>query len=475
MNKNIIYFIAISVIIALTVIMNSELISYRNKELAFNLDVLSRNDTDMKSLGLISRFLIIKKRIDRRSETEDDYIIELKLQKILGTIYESEKMEDKGRDNGADKNIRPFEKLARLYLRIIRTLLNKEMPEDLYISYNDPLIELSYFYERFRNYKKALEIMSDIQKRRSDISDYTRRLILLHSGFCYSILSEYKSAEKSYGMIMNLYPGSEEAEVAGILLGFIQSVDSGSNAIVKQNIPIEDKAEKLYFISAYNQSYKLYGDYLNTADKSSSNYIKSKFYHGRSAEELGYYNAAIEDYDYIIRNRLNTKFAKLANQRLMLLGSFYQKDEKLASKAKINSARLGDDKFFKRVGDIQKRSAEEKFSEKDALKRYNEFVTESKERNAGDIQDKKQAKTDDRPPPAQDRQLLKKVFSISVDDFIKDETAKLKWMASIQSIDGFTFEGEIVMEDARVITIKTEFGEVPIKKKLIGTIRRYQQ
>jgi tetratricopeptide (TPR) repeat protein len=475
MNKNITYFIAITVIIALTVIMNSELISYRNKELAFNLDVLSRNDTDMKSLGLISRFLIIKKRIDRRSETEDDYIIELKLQKILGTIYESEKIEDKGRDDSPENNIRPVEKLAKLYLRIIRTLLNKDMPEDLYISYNDPLIELSYFYERFRNYKKALEIMSDIQKRRSNISDYTRRLILLHSGFCHSILSEYKLAEKSYVMIMNLYPESEEAEVAGILLGFIESVDSGSDTIIKQSIPIEDKAEKLYFISAYNQSYKLYGDYLNSADKNSANYIKSKFYHGRSAEELGYYNAAIEDYDYIIRDSMNTKFAKLANQRLMLLGSFYQKDEKLARRAKINSTRLGDDKFFKRVGDIQKRSAAEKFSEKDALKNYNEFVSDSKERNTADIQDKKQEKTAVRELPAQDKRLSNKIFSISVDYFIKGETAKLKWMASIQSTDGFTFEGEILREDTSVITIKTEFGEVPIKKRLIGTIRRYQQ
>ncbi|MFC1670274.1 tetratricopeptide repeat protein [Spirochaetota bacterium] len=545
--------------------MNNEILKYREKEISYNLDVIAQTKSDKRSIGLISRYLIIKKRIKQGGDSEDSYIAESKLQAILSSISKTDFSDNEKTEPG--KGISPLQKLSRLYLRGIRYILGKDMPEEVFRDYNDPLIELAYFYERYRRYDKALEVMESIRKRRRNLARITRRTILLHSGFCYAMLTQYSKARNSYKSVMEYYPKTDEAKTAKILLGFLSTMQRGTKSLIAKNIPGDKKAFRMFLLSAYGSAKRLYGEFFKSAKLNigKNRFYKAKFYNSRSTEELGNQKQAIKGYKNIIAKVPGTLWAKKSNQRLLLLGKFYKGNKKLVVVARRNVVRLGDSDFLKAIENIEKTMVEDRFNVERGVKSYNYFVKRTKVKRIDVFEDKeaviiasktkserdiftdnikkknsenilkkediikktepvkkedvikktepvKQEDIVKKTEPVKKEDVVKKTEPVKKEDVVKktepvkkedvvkktepvkkedvvkktepvkkgdvvkkiEPDKKKRFFVRIVSKDGFFFEGEMIGEDKKEMLIKTEFGNMPVKKDMIKSIKRYK-
>jgi len=475
--------IAITVItglfISTIIFVNVELIVYREKEILFNLDIISKQLKDIKTTSLLARYKLIKNRI-KNGEQEKDYIIESRIQGLLNSTYNSPINLD--RNNIFLK--KPIEFITKNYLKTIRFFLGKKMPETIYADYNNPFLELAFFYERYRKYDKAIDVMNNVAKTKKNLSSFSWRFILLHSGFCYSMLSKYVLSRKSYKMLIRLYPGSNEAETAKLLLEYLDVLDKGTNSIVAQSIPKIEKAEKLYFLSSYKKAKFFYDEIIKSGNLSTSDHFRARFYRGRSSEELGYNDIAIDDYKNIIKNIPGSSWAKKSNLRLMVLGSFYGEGSYLVNFAKKTIRNPKEKRSFIVIDEIKTKMLIDTFPYKKVSIRYKAF----KENFDKDSSDKDfiftinniEANNDERAVTLRNFHISSRKskagnFNLISKKILFESSQKLIGkQVQIKSKDGFIFSGEIIHEDSSSIIIKSEFGEIPLKKNMIQEISNIQ-
>jgi len=461
--------------ISTIVLVNFELVIYREKEILFNLDIISRQLQDMKTTSLLARYKIIKNRI-KNGEQESDYITEAKIQGVLNSNYYSEISTD-------ESNIfirKHVEFLTKIYLKGIRLFLGKKMPETIHSAYNNPFLELAFFYERYRKFEKAIEVMQNIARSKKNLTSFSRRYILLHTGFCYSMMSKYDLSEKSYITLISIYPESNEAETAKLLLLYLNVMKDGTDSILKQTIPEIKKAEKLYLLSSYLKARLLYDKILKSDKLSPSEYFKARFYRGRSSEETGSHDIAINDYKSIIKNLPGSDLAVKSNMRLMILGAFYREGKNLVKTAEKNISNAKDKKNIIAMSKIKDKMMTDTFPSKKINTRYEIFKKNIPEESISEedlFQIKDQGSNDERAVTSVNSySSLRKINKIeNFNEIVNkkllvDKQKKTGRKVNIKSKNGFFFSGEIIHEDDKIIVIKSEFGEIPLKKDMIHKI-----
>ena len=323
-------------VIGFMIAMNAALLRYRQEEIALHLNLLSSGMKDYRMAGLVGRYSLIGRRMAAKDEGGGDLIEEARLRAMLNTAG----AQISGRGGEGILSMPVVAMLVRGYVGAVAFLQGKRAPAAVYSELNDPLLELSYYFERNRHWEKAIRVMEKFLpgERRS----YSYRYALLHSGFCYAMLSRNDEAIDCYERLLRNFPDSPEADVAKRLLHYLLAVEKGVTAVLASGAAPDVKGLRLYLLSSYSHALREYNAFLGSATSSHPAYYGALYYRGRSLEELGSSEDAIRDFSKIVSEQPGTAWAIKANRRLYLLGAAYGAGGDLAARAEVKSEQFND-------------------------------------------------------------------------------------------------------------------------------------
>lgn len=333
-------FAAILLLLGLSILFNYSVVEVRLDDLNSILSQAAKSQAEDKALGMLAKYELIKRRMERRAETSDDYELETRVQAILMS-------------GGSDEKTPPMSRVilkkpARIVLSFIRMLMGKELrayEED--VSKERELIEVGYFWERNRHYDRAISIYQKILGTK-DLNKGLQRYVMLHNGFCLSMVSKYRESKAMYEEVIREFPDSEAAVIAWKLLDFIDQISTRLTSINKRSMSDFERGKNYYLLMDYRGAIKSFSKLLR-GNKRFTNRAEALFLKGRSHEELGENHEAQQEYQEIIKNHSSSKWAKEANRRMYILGEFYERDQEMTKAAVERIQKFRDDNFFDKM------------------------------------------------------------------------------------------------------------------------------
>ncbi len=312
---------------------NEAVIQFRMNEYNRAMESLSQTYNSSHALNMLARFELIKKR--QNMPEEDETALELKLQSLnSGKLLVEEKQES------SVKN-----KVIGAVIQGVGFVLGKKRSHIEVPNVVAKDLEVAYFYERSRKYDRAIEIYTQGLSNPKVTTEISATLIL-HRGFCSSLMGDYSKAKADFDRTRSLVPGSEEAMVALKLKEMTQALEDQVRVAQNSKQAPFQAGKQLFLLANYAEAAKSLQKVLTSAVADSSEKIQSRFLYGRSQEELGQDSDAVMTYRTVIQQAPNTDEAKKANRRLYVLGKFYSHDEDLAKSAMKKIEQYQDFKFI---------------------------------------------------------------------------------------------------------------------------------
>lgn len=172
----------------------------------------------------------------------------------------------------------------------------------------------AYFYERNSLFEKALEQYDKTleQNPRSD----QKGGIILHQGFCLSMIGRTDDAMEKYLYVIEHYPNEPVSVTASVLIEFLKKFSSEADA-VKKMPDSHIKMEKLFRLIAFNDSLHVLENI--KAKKNSGRNIAMLFFEARCLESTGKTSEALEIYQDILMRSPSSEQAKYANRRIIMI------------------------------------------------------------------------------------------------------------------------------------------------------------
>jgi TonB family protein len=323
----------IGLLIAFSLYTNEAIIQYRMNEYNRAMEALSQTHNSSHALNMLARFELIKQR--QNMPEEDETGVELKLQSLaasnlLGT--QKPKIGIKDRAIGA-------------VIQTVGFILGKKRTKADVPSKVVKNLELAYFYERSRKYDKAVEIYTSSLAEK-DLPPDISATLLLHRGFCASLMGEYKKAKVDFVQTSALVPQSEEDHVAFKLKELTEGLENQVQRALNETQTPFVAGKQLFMLANYAEAAKSLQKILANPSSDSLEMIQSRYLYARSQEELGQDSDAVLTYRSVIQQAPNSNEAKKANRRLYVLGKFYNNDEELAKSAMKKMEKYQDFKFI---------------------------------------------------------------------------------------------------------------------------------
>ncbi|MDY6935475.1 MAG: hypothetical protein SVZ03_14775 [Spirochaetota bacterium] len=441
--------ITISIVI-LMVFFNDINKHIRIKELKIFLQRSNREDNNLDHIGLVMKYRLQKRLYEDQITQTDVNMTEMRVNAILS-------------EETIDKRISlPKYKILSIpavsVINFFRSLIRKSPIRDLEEDKSNLYLDISYYYERNKYYTKALELyekaLGEGGLKRTKIAG-----IFLHQGFCHSILGNYKEAREKYITIIKEYGEESIAVTAAILLRYLDGFRSEVERVLNSESDSLGKGEKLYKLIAYKESI----DVLKKIEKggSASERSRVQFFKGRCLEELAQKEEAVETYQKIIMGDYKSRYAKLANSRIYIIGSLVHNGSKIKQLAVKNNELIKDVSFTKAVSDTSEiyksTGIENSLTQSTVFK--DSFMEIDK--NFSSIDDEKLKsydnaikKIDEKIEEEKKRKLIGK---------IKRKPVKIK----VYTDDGNVFVGRVVKETRDYMRLKTIIGGVKINKNKI--------
>jgi tetratricopeptide (TPR) repeat protein len=464
--------IAALLVIGFMIAMNAALLRYRQEEIAIHLNLLSSGMKDYRMAGLVGRYSLIGRRMAAKDEGGGDLIEEARLRAMLNTAG----AQISGRGGEGILSMPVVAMLVRGYVGAVAFLQGKRAPAAVYSELNDPLLELSYYFERNRHWEKAIRVMEKFMP--GETRSYSYRYALLHSGFCYAMLSRNDEAIDCYERLLRNFPDSPEADVAKRLLHYLLAVEKGVTAVLASGAAPDVKGLRLYLLSSYSHALREYNAFLCSASSNHPAYYSALYYRGRSCEELGISEDAIRDFLKIVSEQPGTAWAIKANRRLFIMGTSYGGDRHLALKAEARGAQFNDSLLISSLKVVTGMGYPESISSEAAESKFRASVESGEMKalppiavpEAGRKRPEAEAIAGDAGAQA---------FSSGVMSAISTWEGSARQgsgaYARIETSSGFRLYGIIIREDAREIVIRTEFGTVPVPVATIQSISRIEK
>jgi tetratricopeptide (TPR) repeat protein len=426
----------------------------REKELKLSLQKLDQGETSSKTDGLIARYRLIQSQHDALKESFSDYIKEERLMALLSAS-----------DSKNQKYLISNDLIintAYHFVNIFNFMINLEPLIGLAENKGTKMLEIAYFYERKRNYSKAISIYDIAEKYFQPVSREIA-YIYLHKGFCSAILGKNKLATINYQKVINSTNAGEMTETAQVLLSYIFASKQKEEKI--KAMPIShNKGIAYYKALSYTKAVKVF----NEVEKKNPDQ-KLYFYRGRSHEELGKSRKAIKDYKKSIEMDSKSVYAKQANRRLYILGAFYENNKKIKEEAKKKAVVMGDSKFIEK-SDIVENTIER---EEVVNKRNSSFTQtvlsilemESNNELSKDEMEKDLNKADETEKSDPKDDTSEKTEP--VEPPLKEKTASKNHLKKFNMYkffleDGSIFEGEIIEKTKEYLTVETPHGTIKI-------------
>lgn len=437
--------VAAALLVGFFVFFNDVNIQIRMREVRIFLQRSNRSDNSIDHIGLVMKYRMHKEMYENRMTSAEMNMIEVRINSILA---------------GTDGAVNPAEIKYRYaaipvthMINIIRYIIGMPSLSDEETASDIGDIDIAYYYERNRLYLKAIEEYQKILD--GGVDDRTLKGgVLLHQGYCYSILGDYQNAKKLYMSVIRDYGDINIAVTAALLLRYIEGFRSEIELVVNSEKDSVEKGEKLYKLIAYRESLEVLNRVENSVPLSEK--PRFKYLKGRTYEELGDTDRAVDIYQNIVMDDSSSTYARDANSRIFIIGGLGTGGAKIRELAMKNSEMLNDSAFDRLVEESEKYSAvESKSVERDIKKEDNSI----EEKSSSLVKEKKVEKmirmVDDR-------------MSIKSGRKVKPDTQPEKRMVKIYTSDGNIFTGTIVSESGGTVVVRTSLGDIRIEKSMIS-------
>jgi TonB family protein len=291
------------------------------------------------SLGIVTKYELIKHRMIYGEQNPDNYELEAKMQALTSGDQFAQ------RDN--IWRMRLYIIPVRLVINAIRFSLGKPIismgEEDKIFN----VLEIGYFWERNRKYQEAINVYIQILEK-PNVQPDIQSAVMIHKAFCHSMLSEYEASKHIYEQVISMYPNTDAGILSWKLLDFIQSMEKQRSSLEKKGMSDFDRAKQFYLVMDYRNSVKYYSIFLQENETSPLKY-EALFYKGRSHEELGEGEEAMMTYQRIIRDDKTRQWAKQANRRMLMIGEFYDQKKQITDEAKKQLSEYQDQNFISHI------------------------------------------------------------------------------------------------------------------------------
>lgn len=433
-----------ALLVGVIIVFNDINIQIRMREVKVFLQRSNRTDNSIDHIGLVMMYRLHRDMYENRITSEDVSMIEVRLNSILSSV-ESEKVIPQGKYVYATVPV--------VYaINFIRGIIGMPDLSDSSADAENGAIDIAYYFERSRLYHRAIEEYQGIID--AGVSDRnTASGVLLHMGYCYSILGDYENARRFYLRVIKDYGDINIAVTAAILLRYIEGFRSETERILATEKDSVNKGEKLYKLIAFRESLEV----LARVEKSVSPAEKPriKFLKGRTLEELGEVEKAVDIYQGIVMEDSSSKYAIEANRRIFVAGSITPSGGKLLQLAEKNSLMIKDSSFSKLIEENARYSP----AEKTGLPEVTVSADEIQRRASSAVREKKI------------EMMIRQVDRrMNVKTAGKGETAVIpeKRLIKIYTTDGNIFTGTLMNDSGGTVTVRTSIGDIKIEKSRIS-------
>lgn len=321
-------FIPIVLIFAVVFMFNRSVVSIHLNELSNAVDELNKKQRGFNTVDILFKYEI-NRRLYSGLITEAEYDRE-----ELKTISILTQQEAPERKLGMfDYISMPAVNGLRFLLGKPFLTLTKEQKE------NNAALSLAFYHENNRRFRDAQNIYNsfDEQKKQSPV--------LLHEGYCLSLLGEHDDAVEKLTRIINENRNEEIAATAAILLMYITDFKQKADYLIKNgkgdNI---DTVVKLVQLNSFQNAQEML-DRLEKSDTDEEVQAKIAYYRGRLLEETGEKSKAIETYQEMILEYYRYEVAKNANRRILVMSANRSDREEINALAIENNKLLKDEEF----------------------------------------------------------------------------------------------------------------------------------
>ena len=321
-------------ILGVMIFMNDVIYYIHLHELNNYLTFLNREESNIDYLNMVRKYKLHRQWYEDHITSYEFDKEELKLAYIT--------LENENLNEQKTKN--KYELISPYILKIInsfRQIFQKNpIQSDLVNELNN--LSTAYYFERNKAYQKALTSY-ELAFNDPNIPLEYIPIIILHEGFCHSIIGNYQVAEEKYLSIINQYNKKKISITAAILLQYITDFQNEIKKLRDSDEKSLVKSEKFFKLIAFN-------DALNEIEKVEKidedvidkiTYIKARCY-----EETGKKQESIKQYQTLINKNPESESAKQSNRRMLIL-STEQNNKELKKLVKKNNELIKDEEFNK--------------------------------------------------------------------------------------------------------------------------------
>jgi len=324
----------------ITVLFNIGLIDIRFEEINYLLGKVALDEDASNAFSIVAKYELIKRRMELGEESTENYELEARIQALTSGDQFTK------RDDGLYKK-KQYLIPVRFFLNSVRFLLGKEIISLQEENKIIKVLEIGYFWERNRKYPEAIKIYDDALGM-TGLGTGVRAAVLLHKAFCHSMMSEYEKAKEIYERVIYMYPNTEAGMISWKLLDFLESIEEKREQVKSTNLNDFEKAKQYYLVMDYRNSIKYFSIFLQNNEKD-KRVAEARYFKGRSHEELGETEVAVEEYRKTIKIDKTKRWAREANRRMLMLGEFYDYQKKMADEAQKQLAAYQDGSFMNKV------------------------------------------------------------------------------------------------------------------------------
>lgn len=327
---------ATGALLAFCAFFNSSVVSYRVRELDRGLENAARIRKETRHAGLLIQYELLRRRPAPSEEDEGDYRAEAELRSLLRP----------GR--GEKASLGSFlEPVAFGAIRLLRFVMGKETRPPGLDRPENRNAQAAYDFERRRRFVPAVKAYEAALHETPAL----RAEILLHQGFCRSLISDFGRARLDFREVTEAYPGSEEAAVAARLYQRMELIESALRKEAEAARLAGDllsRARRLFQGAQYEKALALFTAFGRDHPRRE----EIRFYTGRCHEEMGEDSSALRCYRALADEFPLSAWSKKANQRILMIATFYEKDSAGAEASRrILSEKFHDTGF---AGEIKK-------------------------------------------------------------------------------------------------------------------------
>ncbi|MCP4136641.1 MAG: tetratricopeptide repeat protein [bacterium] len=328
-----IVFLLITVLILFFLfLLNSTIKDIHFDELKGFLQQKNRDGNGLDHIGLVMNYRLHKKSYEEGCSQNNSDLVEMRVNSILAYGYE--------RGSAASEEKSLLAKPVITIINFFRFTIGKEPVGHLEQGKALVNLDIAYYYERNKFYKRSIDIYKAILEQET-LDNSVVAGILLHQGYCNSIMGNYNEAVELYTLVIKDYGNEKAAITAAILLRYLEGFTTEIKRIIKEEKLSINKGKKLYDLIAYREALDVFLKVEKIAGRKERSTIN--YYKGRCYEELASKNKALQAFQEIITSDPKSEYARYSNRRIYMAGALAYNGETLKELSQKNNRVLKDD------------------------------------------------------------------------------------------------------------------------------------